>query len=82
MTSAPSVCRSLAAALRERVAAIADSEHYQRDSAGHLERLKSIAATIGSLQEQLPSDIDPQLAHYLQRCSFDKALAFLENQER
>ena len=80
MSSAPSVYLSLATALRERLAAIGDREHYQRDPAGHLERLKTVTARIASIQQQLPSEIDPQLAHYLQRCSYDKALAFLEGQ--
>jgi hypothetical protein len=70
---------SLAAALRERLATIADREHYRRDPAGHLARLQAIAAQIDLLQAQLPADTDPKLAHYLQRCSFDKALAFLES---
>ena len=78
MTSAPSVYRDLAAALRERLLVIADREHYQHDPAGHLERLKAVAARIDALREQLPAGHDPQLAHYLQRCSYDKALAFLE----
>lgn len=69
---------ALIAALRGRLAVIADREHYQRDPAGHLERLKASAAEIEALQRQLPPDTDPKLAHYLQRCSYDKALAFLE----
>ena len=79
MTSVSPVYLSLAAALRERLAVIADREHYQRDAAGHLERLKAVAARIAQLREQLPSDLDPQLAHYLQRASYDKALAFIES---
>jgi hypothetical protein len=78
MTSAPSVYRALAAALRERLEVIADREHYEHDPAGHLERLKAVAATISTLQEQLPPDADPKLVHYLERASFDKALAFVE----
>lgn len=69
---------ALAAALRERLAAIADRQHYERDPAGHLERLKAATASIVSLQKELAADIDPRLAHYLERCSYDKALAFLE----
>ena len=78
MTSASPVYHSLAAALRERLAVIADREYYQRDPAGHLERLKAVAARIEQLREQLPSDLDPHLAHYLQRASYEKALAFIE----
>jgi hypothetical protein len=69
----------LAAALRERLAAIADREHYQRDPAGHLQRLKAAAAAIEAIQQNLPPNVDARLAHFLQRASYDKALAFLES---
>ena len=78
MPADPSVYSALANALRERLAAVADRDHYQRDPAGHLERLQTISATIGALQAQLPAGADPRLAHFLERCSYDKALAFLE----
>jgi hypothetical protein len=67
----------LAAALRERLAIIAD-ETSRRDSDRHLERLKSISEKIADLGKALPPPIDPQLAHFLARSSYDKALAFLE----
>jgi hypothetical protein len=70
--------QELAAALRERLQVIADRDFYRRDPAGHLEKLKSVSERVTALQGQLPPPIDPQLAHYLQRCSYDKALAFLE----
>lgn len=78
MSSDVSIYSALAAALRERLAAIADRQHYARDPAGHLERLQAAAAAIDALQRDLPADMDPKLAHYLHRCSFDKALDFLE----
>jgi hypothetical protein len=31
-----------------------------------------------TLQERLPKPLDPQLAHFLARCSYDKALELLE----
>ena len=68
----------LAAALRERIAVIADRELFARDPAAHLEKLRTASEQIASLQKQLPSPVDPHLAHYLDRCSYDKALAFLE----
>ena len=37
---------------------------------------------IDSLQAALPQSIDPRLAHYLQRRSYDKALEFIENTTR
>jgi len=76
---APSpIPQSLAAALRERLAVIADREWYARDPAGHLDRLRTVSEQIDALQKQLPPPVDPRLAHFLERGSYDKALAFLE----
>ena len=78
MTTQPAGFRELAEALRERLAVIADRELYARDPATHLQRLQSASTRIVELQGQLPPPLDPQLAHFLQRCSYDKALAWLE----
>jgi hypothetical protein len=78
MPDQPTVQQSLAAALRERLAVIADREWYARDPAGHLDRLRAVSEQIAALQRQLPPPVDPRLAHYLDRASYDKALAFLE----
>jgi hypothetical protein len=69
---------ALATALRERLAVIADREAYQRDAAAHLERLKNASARIEESRLRLPSPIDPQLGHFLERSSYDKALAQVE----
>jgi hypothetical protein len=42
-------------------------------------RLRAVSEKIDKLQAALPRAIDPQLAHYLQRKSYDKSLEFLEN---
>ena len=70
--------QALAGALRERLAVISDRELYRSDPALHLEKLKTVSERVTALQAQLPTPVDPQLTHYLQRCSYDKALAFLE----
>ncbi|MGI9088480.1 MAG: hypothetical protein ACR2HH_12200 [Chthoniobacterales bacterium] len=67
---------ALAAALRERRAIIADEES-RRDQARHMDRLKAVSEKIEQLESGLPRSIDPQLRHYLQRRSYDKALDFL-----
>jgi hypothetical protein len=67
----------LAAALRERLAIIAD-ETSRHDPDRHLERLRSVSEKISELGKSLPPPVEPQLAHYLARCSYDKALALLE----
>ena len=67
----------LAVALRERLAIIAD-ETSRRDPKEHIARLKEISERIDNVAAALPKPIDPHLAHFLQRKSYDKALAFLE----
>jgi len=67
----------LASALRERLALIGD-EVSRRDPERHLAKLQSVSEKIAQLEKQLPSPVDPQLAHFLARCSYDKALALLE----
>ncbi|CAN5591698.1 hypothetical protein BH20VER3_BH20VER3_14350 [soil metagenome] len=68
---------TLADALRERRALIAD-EGSRRDPERHLEKLKTVSEKIGAAGRALPQPVDPQLAHFLARCSYDKALAVLE----
>lgn len=70
------ILSELAEALRERLRIIAD-EQSRRDPSRHMERLKKISERLESLEHQLPASIDPQLRHYLQRRSYDKALELL-----
>ena len=65
-------------ALRERLAIIHDEES-RRDVNKHTERLRVVSEKIDKLAAALPRPIDPQLAHYLQRRSYDKALEFIES---
>jgi hypothetical protein len=68
---------NLTQALRERLALIRDEES-RRDQASHMARLRTVSDKIERLEQALPQPIDPRLAHYLQRKSYDKALEFLE----
>jgi hypothetical protein len=70
----------LARALRERLAVIRD-EQSRRDEAKHIARLRAVSEKIDKLQATLPQPVDPRLAHYLQRRSYDKALEFLEGRD-
>jgi hypothetical protein len=65
-------------ALRERLAIIHDEES-RRDQGTHMTRLRVISEKIDKLAAAVPRPLDPQLAHYLQRRSYDKALEFLES---
>jgi len=67
----------LAAALRERLSIIQDQDS-RRDPEKHIARLRAVSEKIDNLAAELPKPIDPQLAHFLQRKSYDKALEFLE----
>ncbi len=66
----------LIAALRERLQIIGDTES-RGDQERHLERLRAVSEKIGRLAGALPSPVPPQLAHFLERRSYDKALEFL-----
>lgn len=70
----------LVRALRERRAIIFDQESRTNESQ-HLDRLQAISKTIELLEAALPEPVDPRLAHYLERRSYDKALEYLENEE-
>jgi hypothetical protein len=67
----------LAAALHERLALIGDTNS-RREPAAHLAKLQAVSEKIAALEKELPPSADPQLRHFLARCSYDKALAFLE----
>ena len=73
-----SALADLTQALRERLAIIHD-EQSRRHPDVHLARLRTVSEKIEEVQAALPQPIDPRLAHYLQRRSYDKALEFLEN---
>jgi len=70
----------LAEALRERLAVIRD-EQSRRHEATHIERLKAVSEKIEKLQSKVPQPINPRLAHYLERKSYDKALEYLEGRD-
>ncbi len=73
----PDLFSELAEALRERIAVIADRELYARDAAAHLEKLKAVSEKITTLGNALPRPLPGDFAHYLQRASYEKALAWL-----
>ena len=64
--------------MRARLAVINDRASRDRDPAAHLAQLRNAAEEILACQERLPAPVPPELAHYLERCSYDKALAWLE----
>lgn len=73
------VASELIAALRERLAIIADDTS-RKDIDKHMARLRAVTEKITKLEADLPRPLDSRLSHYLQRQSYDKALELLETQ--
>ena len=73
-----SALADLAQALRERLAIIHDEQSRQTPDV-HMARLRNVSEKIDKLQAALPRRVDPRLAHFLQRRSYEKALEFIES---
>jgi hypothetical protein len=65
-------------ALQERLGVIADHELRARDPRAHLERLQAAASRLDVAIAKVRPSCDPQLRHFLERQSYVKALAWLE----
>ena len=65
-------------ALKTRLAVVGDHALRDRDPAAHLAALKAAAGKGDELVAELPRNIDPMLRHYLERQSYLKAVAFLD----
>ena len=68
----------LAEALKARLAVIGDRALRENDPDRQLVMLGEVSNRIAELQAQLPENTHPQLRHYFERCSYDKALAWIE----
>lgn len=66
-------------AVKARLDLVADHAFRDRDPAAHLSALKSAAQRLDAEIAGLPSDADPTLRHYLERQSYTKALAWLDD---
>ena len=65
-------------AVKDRLDVVADHGLRDRDPAAHLQKLMAAAGRLDELVGQLPPETDPMLRHYLERQSYVKALAWLE----
>jgi hypothetical protein len=65
-------------ALQERLSVIADHDLRARDPRAHLERLKAAASRLDAAIARVRPNCDLQLRHFLDRQSYVKALAWLE----
>lgn len=71
------VSAQLAETLRARRALIANDES-RSDPEKHFAKLRAVSEKIETLRKKLAPPVHPQLAHFLERASYDKALAFLD----
>lgn len=58
-----------------------DRQVASRSASGPKPDFVALFAEIDTLAEQLPADTDPQLRHYLQKKSYQKARLFLEGRD-
>jgi len=69
-------------AVADRLNVVADHALRDRDAAAHLAKLHAAAARLDALVADLPRDCDPMLRHFLERQSYTKALAWLDERVR
>lgn len=63
--------------LRERRRVIADHDWRDRDADGHLTALRDVSEKLSVLTASLDGSSPARLRHFLDNCSYDKALMFL-----
>ncbi len=68
--------QELATLLQRREDLIADRAFYQRDPEAHLEALKTVSTELETWETTHQGQLDSVLAHYLERRSYTKALAY------
>ena len=71
----------LAGLLRKRLEVIGDHVMRENDPDRQLRLLQEVSEDITALQQQLEGRIRPRLAHFLENCSYDKALAWIEEEK-
>jgi hypothetical protein len=74
------LAQELVSALKRRIEVIGDRALRERDPEGQLAQLREVSERIIELQQRLPAATHPQLRHYFERCSYDKALAWIETE--
>lgn len=67
----------LEAALHERRRVIADHGWRDRDAEGHLAALREASEKLSALSARIGAEAPPRLRHFLDNCSYDKALDLL-----
>lgn len=71
--------KDLALLLQRRVDIIADHELRDRNPGQHLDSLQEISEAISVWFAQHEDQVDSRLHHYLQGCSYNKALDYIRD---
>ena len=66
--------RELIGLLEERLRVIGNAEMRESDPAGQLEKLREVSEAIVAFHAGHRSEIQPRLNHFLESCSYAKAL--------
>ena len=77
----PDSAQKLRELLERRLAIIADQELREKDPAAQLDQLRTVSEEINAVHEQVKGALPPRLKHYLERASYQKALAWLKGEE-
>ena len=72
----PAELEELIALLEQRLAVIGDAELRESDPDAQLEQLKNVSESIIELQGNLKGRIPFRLEHFLENCSYDKAIGW------
>ena len=72
----------LASLLEKRLGVIADHELRDGDPDEQLRQLQEVSAKIDEMHSNLQGRIKPRLAHFLEGCSYQKALDWIEAELR
>ena len=74
----PSTKESLALLLEQRLQIIADHSFRDRDPEAHLAALQKVSETLADTYQTLKPQLPPRLRHFMEQCSYSKALDYLQ----
>lgn len=65
--------------LEQRLTVIGNHQLRDTNPDEQLKQLKKVSESISELHQKISADIPPRLRHFLENCSYDKALDWLSN---
>lgn len=74
----PSDLNELSALLKRRLGTIADADLRERDPERQLALLQEVSEAISAFHARHRGAVPPRLNHFLQNCSYQKALEWVE----